>query len=54
MSKCPDAEDGEAAIAQVMEKVGNKVSLNFTYIAMYLQVILVLTLGLKILLMAWG
>lgn len=35
MSKCPDAEDGEATIAKVMEKVGTKVSLNFTYIATY-------------------
>jgi hypothetical protein len=35
MSKCPDGEDGEATIANVMEKVGHKVSLNFTYIARY-------------------
>src|SRR5579859_7427037 len=35
MSQCPDAMDGEATIAQVMEKVGNKVNLNFTYIARY-------------------
>lgn len=35
MSKCPDAEDGEATIAEVMEKVGHKVALNFTYIATY-------------------
>ena len=35
MSKCPDGEVGEATIATVMENVGNKVSLNFTYIASY-------------------
>jgi len=35
MSKCPDAVDAEATIVQVMEKVGHKVSLNFTYIATY-------------------
>ena len=35
MSKCPDGEDGEATIAGVMEKVGHKVALNFTYIATY-------------------
>lgn len=35
MSKCPDGEDGEAIIANVMEKVRYKVSLNFTYIARY-------------------
>jgi hypothetical protein len=33
MSKCPDGEDGENTIADVMEKVASKVSLNFTYIA---------------------
>jgi hypothetical protein len=36
MSKCPDGEDGEATMVNVMEKVGHKVSLNFTYIARYL------------------
>lgn len=35
MSKCPDAAHAEATIASVMENVGHKVSLNFTYIASY-------------------
>ena len=35
MSKCPDAVDAEATIATVMENVGLKISLNFTYIASY-------------------
>jgi hypothetical protein len=35
MSKCPDAVDGEATIAKVMEKVGDKVALNVTYIVTY-------------------
>ena|SRR5437667_220941 len=35
MSQCPDAADAEAAIASVMENVGHKVQLNFTYIASY-------------------
>jgi hypothetical protein len=35
MSKCPDGEDGEATMVNVMEKVGHKVLLNFTYIARY-------------------
>ena len=33
MSKCPDAADAEATIATVMDNVGHKVNLNFTYIA---------------------
>lgn len=37
MSKCPDAEDAEATMLSVMEKVGDKISLNFTYIASYSQ-----------------
>jgi Gamma interferon inducible lysosomal thiol reductase (GILT) len=36
MSKCPDAEEGEAMMAEVMQNVGHKVSLNFTYIATFL------------------
>jgi|SRR5271169_5177904 len=36
MSKCPDAADAEATIATVMENVGDKVNLNFTYIASYI------------------
>jgi hypothetical protein len=35
MSKCPDAQDAEATILTVMEIVGNKVDLNFTYVASY-------------------
>lgn len=37
MSKCPDAEYAEAVIINVMENVGQKVELNFTYIATYTQ-----------------
>lgn len=37
MSKCPDAEDAEATIITVMENVGHKVALNFTYIATYVN-----------------
>lgn len=36
MSKCPDAEDAEATILDVMQNVGHKASLNFTYIASYM------------------
>jgi hypothetical protein len=35
MSKCPDAVDAEAVLVTVMQNVGHKVSLNFTYIASY-------------------
>ena len=35
MSKCPDAKDAEATILTVLGNVGNKVDLNFTYIASY-------------------
>ena len=35
MSKCPDAADAEATITTVMNSVGHKVNLNFTYIASY-------------------
>jgi hypothetical protein len=35
MSKCPDAEDAETAMINVLENVGHKVHLNFTYIATY-------------------
>jgi hypothetical protein len=35
MSKCPDAEDAESTLLTVMENVGHKVSLNFTYVASY-------------------
>jgi hypothetical protein len=35
MSKCPDAADAEATIATVKGNVGDKVYLNFTYIASY-------------------
>jgi hypothetical protein len=35
MSKCPDAVDAEAVLVTVMQSVGHKVSLNFTYIASY-------------------
>jgi len=35
MSRCPDAQDAEITIAEVMQEVGRKISLNFTYIATY-------------------
>jgi len=35
MSRCPDGQDAEATITEVMQEVGHKVSLNFTYIATY-------------------
>lgn len=35
MSKCLDAEYAEAAMIGVMENVGHKVELNFTYISTY-------------------
>jgi Gamma interferon inducible lysosomal thiol reductase (GILT) len=37
MSKCPDAADAEGTLVNVMENVGQKVSLNFTYIASYVN-----------------
>jgi len=33
MSRGPDGEDGETVMADVMQRVGHKVALNFTYIA---------------------
>ena len=50
MSKCPDAEDGEATIISVMEKVGAKVALNFTYIATYTALVILVDLDGKTLL----
>jgi hypothetical protein len=39
MSKCPDAEYAEATIITVMENVGHKAELNFTYIATYVTLV---------------
>jgi hypothetical protein len=43
MSRCPDGQDGEATMAEVMQQVKHKVSLNFTYIATYLLLYIYLT-----------